>query len=70
MRHTPCIDILYVRAFCHVPSDKLSSSKHIKASSLSTSSIEVQDFDCTVDSFADISYSGTGARIFRKLSET
>lgn len=39
-------------------------SEPIKASSLSVSRVEIQDFETTVESFAGISCSGIGMRIF------
>lgn len=62
MRCTPCTDTLYIKVF-----HKL--SEPIKASSLSVSKVEIQDFESTVESFAGIACSGIHMRIFRELSE-
>lgn len=59
---TPCIDTLDIKVL-----HKL--SEPIKASSLSVSRVEVQDFESTVESLAGISCSGIDMKIFRKLSE-
>lgn len=62
MRCTLCTDTLYIKVF-----HKL--SEPIKASSLSMSRAEIQDFESTVECFAGNSYSGIGMIIFRKFSE-
>lgn len=62
MRYTPCRDTLYIKVF-----HKL--SEPIKASSLSMSRAEIQNFENTVECFAGNSCSGIGMIIFRKLSE-